>query len=137
MLNIVKCHRCQHIWGYSGESLTTICPACKTTIRVQKSLIPCKWDYDLTEEQPNPTIIPGMIVPFIEKWGNKFTLKFFLFSSDENPSSYGRILEFVKLRSSLHEARSEFDLRAKSGAVPLSDSLKEKLKKLVSNRDKE
>jgi hypothetical protein len=135
MHNIVKCHRCKHVWGYSGDSLTTICPDCKTTIRVQKCLIPCKWDYDITGEKPDQTIIPGMIVQFIEKWGKKLTLKFFLFSEEDNPSNYGQILEFAKLRHTLKNYPEFNPTRLKSGAIPIPESLKESLKKIIANKE--
>lgn len=124
---IICCHRCEYRWIYAGKSdNSTVCPSCKTTVRLHKCLVPVNWDFNLEGELDTQR---GIAIPFIEKWNNNYTVKFFIVAED---STYGKILDFSDLlifgvvtQEELREGISD----AVSGGYPLSDQLKEKLKK--------
>lgn len=129
MFGVMKCHRCNHIWIYTGNSVSTICPKCKTTVRMSKCLIPINWDFNL--ESGEIATQKGQVIPYIEKWDDKFSLKLVLVAPD---SSYCKVLDFeYPVISGLimqEEMKETVGINNLSGNYNLTTEMKEKLKKL-------
>jgi len=129
MFGVIKCHRCHHIWIYGGQAITTICPSCKTTVRLTKCLIPINWDFDLTAGDLETA--KGTTIPCIEKWDTNLGLKLIVIAMDE---PIGRVLSFqYPITSGLitHDDLKKETAEKNSGRYPLSMEMKTKLIKLA------
>ena len=52
----LECHRCEHVWTYSGTFNKATCPSCSAKVPVERRTIPesldeIAADYDLTEKE--------------------------------------------------------------------------------------
>lgn len=52
----LECHRCGHVWNYSGTFDKATCPSCSAKVPVDRRTIPeslddIAADYDLTEKE--------------------------------------------------------------------------------------
>ena len=128
MFGVIKCHRCQHIWIYGGQAITTICPHCKTTVRIPKCVIPVNWDFDIFNGDLESA--KGTVIPCIEKFDTKIGLKMFVIATDE---PIGHPLSFqYPLTSGLitHDDLRELTTQKNSGRYSLPTEMKNKLIKL-------
>ena len=129
MFGVIKCHRCHHIWIYGGQAITSICPFCKTTVRVAKCLIPINWNFDLIAGDLETA--KGTAIPCIEKWDTKLGLKLIVIAMDE---PVGQALSFhYPLTSGLitYDDLKNVTAEKTSGRYPLSVEMKNKLIKLA------
>jgi hypothetical protein len=130
LFGLIKCHRCNHIWTYTGNSITTICPDCKTTVRIPKCLIPINWDFDISAGEIETQ--RGLAIPFIDLWENKIGLKFYIVAAD---TDYGHSISFnYPIISGLvtqDEMRSAINKTTVSGRYPLTTEMTEKLKRMT------
>lgn len=129
MFGVIKCHRCNHIWIYTGQALSTICPDCKTTVRILKCLVPINWDFDITTGDLSTQ--KGLALPYIDKWDTKLDLKLFVIAGD---TPHGQILPFsFPLKSGLvtqEEMKTIIGQNPFSGRYPLSKEITDKLKRM-------
>jgi hypothetical protein len=129
MFGVIKCHRCHHIWIYGGQAITTICPSCKTTVRIPKCIIPINWDFDLINGDLETA--KGTAIPCIEKWDTKLGLKLIVIAMDE---PIGQPFSFQYPLSSGLITRDELKsitAEKNSGRYPLPTEMKDKLIKLA------
>lgn len=129
---LLKCHRCAHIWIYNGKSdVSTICPECKTTVRIQKQKIPI--DFAATSLVPTDgtKIVPGTAIPLIEKFGQKLSLALRLLSND---GAFSKTFNFAQPINNGYITPEELaeSIGTTSGEYVLPDAVKEKLKKVMS-----
>lgn len=125
----MKCHRCSHIWIYTGNLISTICPKCKTTVRMSKCIQPINWTLD--EKSGEIVMQNGEVIPYIEKWDDKFSLKLIVTASD---STYRKSLDFeypvIFGLIQQAELKAAVGINHPSGYYRLTSEMKEKLKKL-------
>lgn len=130
MFGLIKCHRCTHIWTYTGNSITTICPKCKTTVRIPKCQIPINWDFDISSGDLSTQ--KGIAIPYIDLWDGKLDLKFYIVAND---TEYGQSISFAYPLISGFITYEEMDSAIRkskiSGRYPLSREMTEKIKRMT------
>jgi hypothetical protein len=125
----MKCHRCNHLWIYTGQANSTICPKCKTTVRSSKCQVPINWDFNL--ESGEIATQKGQVIPYIEKWNEKFSIKLVVIAVD---STYRKVLDFeYPIISGLitqQEMTDAVGINNLSGNYNLTSEMTNKLRKL-------
>lgn len=96
---------------------------------MSKCLNPINWDFNL--ESGEIATQKGQVIPYIEKWDDKFSLKLVVIAVD---STYRKVLDFeYPVISGLilqEEMKEAVGINNLSGNYNLTTEMKEKLKKL-------
>lgn len=95
-MKILKCHKCNHVWLYSGAAAShCTCPegTCRTTVRLHRQ-VPVRWDLTpaaVFRERVSPDVhhsaaatIGGQAYGYVDVFDRSVRLAFKVFSQDVN-----------------------------------------------------